>query len=316
MQERTMNTAEATTSVIASSVIAVPPLCRNPDLTLNRGENERLIRHLAGGGVSTLLFGGNAVLYHVPLREYAALLQMLEELAPPGALMIPSVGPAYGTMMDQAAILREFRFPTAMILPTRDMATSDGVATGVRRFVEAVGRPAVLYIKHDGFITTEGVQRLIADGLLSFIKYAIVRDNPSQDAYLRELVDVAGAERIVSGIGEQPALAHLRDFGLAGFTSGCVCVAPRLSMQVLGALKRRDYGEADRLRGIFRPLEDLRNRINPVRVLHAAVERAGIAVTGPILPLLSPAPEAELPVIEAAARELLATERGSPAARR
>ena len=300
-----MHTAQVTSSVLAWSVIAVPPLCRNADLTLNRVENERLIRHLAGGGVSTLLYGGNAVLSHVALREYAALLQMLMELAPPGALMIPSVGPAYGTMMDQAAILREFRFPTAMILPTRDMATSDGVATGVRRFVEAVGRPAVLYIKHDGFITTEAVRRLVADGLLSFIKYAIVRDNPLQDDYLRTLVDVAGAERIVSGIGEQPALVHLREFGLVGFTSGCVCVAPRLSMQMLAALKRRDYGEADRLRGLFRPLEDLRNRINPVRVLHAAVERAGIAATGPILPLLSSAPESEVPVIEAAARDLL-----------
>lgn len=303
-----MKTEQVTSAVLASSVIAVPPLCRNPDLSLNRDENERLIRHLTSGGVSTLLYGGNAVLYHVPLREYAALLQMLTDLAPPDALMIPSVGPMFGAMMDQAAILREFRFPTAMILPTRDMATSDGVATGVRKFVEATGRRAVLYIKQDGFITTDAVRRLVGDGLLSFIKYAIVRDNPSQDDYLQALVDAAGADRIVSGIGEQPALPHLRDFGLAGFTSDCVCVAPRLSMQMLAALKRRDYAAAERLREIFKPLEDLRNRINPVRVLHAAVNRAGIARTGPILPLLSPAPESELPAIEAAARELLSVE--------
>lgn len=309
-----MQTDQVTPAVLASSVIAVPPLCRNADLSLNPGENERLVRHLAAGGVTTLLYGGNAVLYHVPLREYAALLEMLTGLAPPGALMIPSVGPAFGTMLDQAAVLREFRFPTAMILPTRDMATSDGIATGVRRFVEAAGRPAVLYIKHDGFISADGVRRLSADGLLSFIKYAIVRDNASEDDYLRALVDAAGADRIVSGIGEQPALAHLRDFGLAGFTSGCVCVAPRLSMRMLAALKRSDYAEAERLRERFRPVEELRNRINPVRVLHAAVDRAGIARTGPILPLLSPAAEPDLPAIEAAARELLKSERGLPPA--
>ena len=32
---------------------------------------------------------------------------------------------------------------------------------------------------------------------------------------------------VVSGMGELPAIIHLRDFGLAGFTSGCVCIAPR-----------------------------------------------------------------------------------------
>ena len=53
-----------------------------------------------------MLYGGNAILYHVALSEYAELLQMLTDLAGENTLMIPSVGPAYGMMMDQAAILR------------------------------------------------------------------------------------------------------------------------------------------------------------------------------------------------------------------
>ena len=309
-----MQTSPVTPATLAASVLSVPPLCRNADLSLNRAENERLMRHLRSGGVTTLLYGGNAVLYHVPLREYAALLTLLAEAAPDDALVIPSVGPAFGTMLDQAAILREFSFPTAMILPTRDMATSDGVAAGVRRFVEACGRPAVLYIKHDGFITVDAVRRLSQDGLLSFIKYAIVRDDPARDDYLRELVDAVGPDGIVSGIGEQPAPPHLQTFGLGGFTSGCVCVAPALSMQLLAALKAGDLAKADRLREIFRPLEDLRNRINPVRVLHAAVELAGIAATGPILPLLSPVAESERAVIAEAALQLLNAEQDARSA--
>lgn len=303
-----MQTSPITPATLAASVISVPPLCRNPDLSLNQGENVRLMKHLAGGGVTTLLYGGNAVLYHVPLREYASLLSMLTEAAPENALVIPSVGPAFGTMMDQAAVLREFRFPTAMVLPTRDMVTSDGVAGGVRRFVEACERPAVLYIKHDGFITVEAVRRVMDDGLLSFIKYAIVRDDPADDVYLRELVDAVGPDCIVSGIGEQPALPHLQTFKLGGFTSGCVCVAPALSMRMLKALKSGDLAAAESVQEVFRPLEDLRNGINPVRVLHAAVELAGIAVTGPILPLLSPVSESERAVIGEAARRLLAAE--------
>ena len=147
-----MITDAITPEILSSSVISVPPLARNADYTLNAAENVKLIRHLEGGGVSTLLYGGNAILYHVAMSEYAELLALLAESAAEESLVIPSVGPAYGTMMDQAAILRDFAFPTAMILPQRDLITSKGVGTAVRKFVEAVERQAVLYIKHDGFI--------------------------------------------------------------------------------------------------------------------------------------------------------------------
>jgi dihydrodipicolinate synthase/N-acetylneuraminate lyase len=209
-------------------------------------------------------------------------------------------------MMDQARILREFAFPTAMMLPSRDVVTSDGVASALRKFVEVTQRPAVLYIKNDGYIEIDAVLRLAKDGLLSWIKYATVRDNPANDSYLRQLVDAVGQSLIVSGIGEQPALPHLREFGLIGYTSGCVCVAPRLSMQMLRAIKAGDFATAERIQAIFRPLEDLRNAINPIRVLHTAVSLAGIADTGPIIPLLSEVRESDRPAIKDAALALLA----------
>ena len=54
-----------------------------------------------------------------------------------------------------------------------------------------------------------------------------------------------------------------------------------------------------------RGLEDLRNSINPVRVLHTAVELAGIAKTGPLMPLLSEIDESDRPDIEQSAKALL-----------
>jgi dihydrodipicolinate synthase/N-acetylneuraminate lyase len=295
----------------SQSVIAVPPLARNADRTLSPSENQRMIRHLEQGGVTTLLYGGNANLYHVGLGDYAALLSLLRESVSPGTRVIPSVGPAFGTMLEQAALLREHPFSTAMILPQREITTPAGVASAVRLFVEALGRPAVLYVKFPDWIDAPTVGQLARDGLISLIKYAIVREDPAEDTYLRELVESVDGVPIVSGIGEQPALIHMRQFGLAGYTSGCVCVAPALSMRMLRAIVSGDWDQADRVRQVFQPLEDLRNEISPIRVLHAAVALAGIARTGPLIPLLSDLEDRYVPQVAQAARELLATERTS-----
>jgi dihydrodipicolinate synthase/N-acetylneuraminate lyase len=272
---------------ISQSVIAVPPLARNEDLSLNSAQNRAIVKYLEAGGIKTILYGGNANFYHVRLSEYAELLGMLRDVANAQTWIIPAAGPAYGTMMDQAEILREFEFPTAMLLPHRELATHEGIMLGVRHFVEAANMPVVLYIKHDGWIDVPSVARLVDDGLVSMIKYAVVRDAPADDPFLRELVEHVDPAIIVSGIGEQPATIHLRDFGLAGFTSGCVCVAPAMSMRMLSALKAGDYEYAESIREQFLPLENLRNEINPIRVLHDAVQLAEIAQTGPVLPLLS-----------------------------
>lgn len=296
---------------LRSSVIAVPPLARRGDLRFERTENQKLVRHLEAGGVRTLLYGGNANMYHARVSEYAALLAQLMEAVSEDTTVIPSVGPAYGTMMDQARILLDFPFPTAMILPQHSVRTRDGMETGIRHFVEAIGRPAIIYLRHDGFMTPEGVRRLSDDGLLAGIKYAIVRDNPAEDDFLRKLTDYVDPNSIVSGLGEQPAIVHMRDFQLGGFTSGCVCVAPRMSMNMLQAIRQGDYDTAQQIRAGFQTLEDLRNSIHPVRVLHDAVALCGIANTGPILPLLSNLDERERTDVKHAADRLLELEKST-----
>jgi dihydrodipicolinate synthase/N-acetylneuraminate lyase len=301
---------------LTASVLAVPPLARQADLSLSDPENRKLIRHIEAGGVTTLLYGGNANFYHVPLGEYDRVLSFLASAASEETLVVPSAGPAFGTMMDQAQVLRRHRFPTVMVLPQVGITTSEGVAAGIERFVQAAGVPALLYVKHDGYVEPREVKRLVVRNIISGIKYATVRADPANDDYLRRLLDVVDRRMVISGIGEQPAVVHLRDFGLSGFTSGCVCVAPTLSTRMLAAMRRGDWTEAARLRAIFKPLEDLRNAINPIRVLHEAVRLAGIADTGPLLPLLSNVLPEDHPPIREAARRLLEAEHEARAARR
>jgi len=296
---------------IRESVIAVPPLAINPDGGLNREENAKIIRHITTGGVSHLLYGGNALFYHLRPSRFADVLALLTDLCDDKTSVVPSVGPAYGLMMDQVEMLADFDFPTAMVLPQRDIADDAGIASGIRHAAEKLGRPLVVYIKFDRWLKSDTIKKLEADGVISWIKYAVVRDNPSQDDYLRELLQVFPKRRMVSGIGEQPAIEHLNEFELGGFTSGCVCVSPHKSQQMLHAIIAGRLDEAEEIRKYFLPLEDLRNEINPIRVLHEAVGLSGIAQTGPLMPLVSPLSDAERTRVKAAVTKMLASHAAS-----
>lgn len=304
-----MKTGAVTRADLARSVLSVPPLARRADLALDADANRALIRHVESGGVSTLLYGGNANLYNVGLYEYAALLDFLAEAAAPESWVIPSAGPDFGKLMDQARVLRDRAFPTAMVLPQTFPATPEGSVRAISLFAEAYGRPVIVYIKSDHFLTPLLVAQLVDAGIVAAVKYGTVRADPGADPFLAELVDRMDRTLIVSGIGERPAIVHLRDFGLQGFTSGSVCVAPRGSTAILAALKARDYATAESLREAYLPLEDLRDELSPIRALHEAVTLAGIADMGPMLPHLSNLPASDHPRLKAAAAALLAHDR-------
>ncbi len=300
-----MQTTPVTPDDLRASVIAVPPMARNEDLVFDPAENASMIKHIEAGGVTTMLYGGNANFYHIALGEYETILSSLAESAATDTLIVPSAGPSFGNMMDQVSILKNFDFPTTMVLPHTILTTPQGVESGIRKFAEKLGKPIVLYIKYDNYIEPENAQRLVDDGVISWVKYAIVRDNPANDDYLSKLTSLVDPSIIVSGIGEQPAIIHLKNFGITGFTAGCVCIRPDLSQQMLQAIQVDDIDKAEEIRRTFEALEDLRNSINPVRVLHDAVTLAGIADMGPALPLLSNLSATEKETVAKAANALL-----------
>jgi dihydrodipicolinate synthase/N-acetylneuraminate lyase len=305
-----VKTSAVTPGDLGRSVIAVPPLARRPDLSLDPEANRALIRHLEAGGVSTLMYGGNANFYNVGLYEYASILDLLASVAGADTWVIPAAGPDYGKLMDMARILRGLPFPTVMALPQTFPSTPDGAERALRAFADAIGRPIIVYIKAEGFVTPAHVERLAKAGVVAGIKYAIVRKDPAADPFLAELVQRVDRALIVSGIGERPAVTHLADFGLNGFTSGSVCVAPRGSTRMLAPLKAGDRAEAGRVREAYLPLEDLRDAHSPIRVLHEAVTLAGIADMGPLLPQLSNLDAEHHGAVRAAATALLAHDRG------
>jgi dihydrodipicolinate synthase/N-acetylneuraminate lyase len=304
-----VKTTPVTPADLSASVLAVPPLARRADLALAPQPNRALIRHLEEGGVTTLMYGGNANFYHLPISEYAATLDFLEEAAGAATWVIPSAGADFGKLMDQAEILRTRAFPTAMALPFGHPSNDSGVATALRRFADRLGKPIIAYVKGMGYIEPATLGALARDGVICAIKYAIVRDDPRKDSYLDQLVQHVDRSIVISGIGERPAIVHLRDFGLKSFTSGSVCVAPRGSTRLLELLKAKRYEEAEKVRAAYIPLEDQRDALGPIRVLHDAVTLAGIADMGPLLPMISNLDAKERDAVEGPAKALLAHDR-------
>lgn len=292
-------------------VFAVPPLPRKRDRRrpLDFDAAECVARHIEAGGVTRFLYGGNAFLYHITLGEYEALLGWLAAF-PASRLAIPSIGPSFGRAMDQAPLVRRHAFRAVMALPCGDPRDAEGMEAGLREIADAAGTPLVLYLKsEDGFgadreAGLDAVGHLMKDGIAVAIKYAVVRDDPRDDRYLDGLLRRVDRERIVSGMGERPAIVHMRDAGLPGFTTGSGCIAPAACSRLFEACTAQDWERADALRALFMPLEDIRDALGPARVLHHATELAGIAPAGPIPPFVSPLARPELDRLAPVARAL------------
>lgn len=303
-----MKTSKVTPQDLAASVFAVLPLGRNQDLSVNEAQNSKLISHIEAGGVSTLMYGGNANFYHIPVSQYAETLAFAAEAAGSDTWVIPSMGPDYGRLIDQATILARTDFPTAMALPQTYPVTVEGIAAGLRDAAQRFGRPLILYVKQDRYLPVTTVRSLLEEGTVCAVKYAVVRQDPSVDPFLRELVDEIGPDPLISGIGERPVISHFRDFGLRAFTSGSVCLAPTVSMSVLSALQAGDFETALRMREALMPMEDLRDAISPIRVLHDAVTLSGIANMGRMLPMLDNLSTQERARVRGPAQQVLADE--------
>ncbi len=292
-------------------VFAVPPLPRKHDArrSIDLDAAERVARHIEAGGITHLLYGGNAFLYHATADDFETLAGWLASM-PSTRVPIPSIGPSFGRAMDQARVLKRYRFPAAMMLPGGDPRDPQGLEVGYREIAQAAGIPLILYLKsEDAFGPDKGagleaIERLVDEGVAAAIKYAVVLEDPKADSYLGALLWRVDPTRILSGMGERPAIVHLKDFRLAGMTTGSGCIAPKTCRAFFDACSRGDWTAAERFRADFMPLEDIRDALGPARVLHHATEAAGIAPTGPIPPYISPLGEGHLMKLTPVAREL------------
>jgi dihydrodipicolinate synthase/N-acetylneuraminate lyase len=216
--------------------------------------------------------------------------------------------------MDQAAALKRYGVTCAMVLPCADPRDAFGLEQGYREISSTAETKLLLYIKDetnfgpDKQRGLDTIAQLVDDKVCVGIKYAVVREDPTQDPYLESLLTRVDRKFVISGIGERPAVAHLRDWKLPGFTTGSGCIAPQRSQKLFETCVRGDFEVAESLRATFLPLEDLRDAWGPARVLHHATELAGIARTGPIPPYVSALSDGQLAEVEPVVKALVNSE--------
>ncbi len=293
-------------------VYPVPPLARRRDSrrSIDFAQNEKILRHLQKNGVTNVVYGGNAFLYHVTMSEYHELIEWASGYSDEFTI-VPGVGPSYGRAMDQAPLIRKHRFQSVLVLPCADPRDAAGLETGLREIAEACGVPLSLYLKHEADFGPDletgldVVGRLVDAKVCTSIKYAVVRKDPKQDSYLASLLRRVPPQRVISGIGERPAIVHLRDWKLNGFTTGSGVLAPRLSLALIEACRRKDYSGAEEVRRAFLPFEDLRDAWGAAQVLHVGVEAAGLAETGAVPPFVSGLSAAQTEQLRPVARSLV-----------
>ncbi|CDN51952.1 dihydrodipicolinate synthase [Neorhizobium galegae] len=274
------------------SVVAVPPLALTASLKVAPEPNALLARHIVDGGVNILLYGGNANLYHFGLDDYADALAAMADAANM-AHVITSIGPDYGKMMDQAPLVERSGLRNVMLLPTGFPSDSHGVGDGIRRIAARLGFGVIVYLKREMYVRPEVLEKLIAEGAVRFVKYAVERCDPADDPYLDSVLSAVGRDLVASGMGETPIVDHVGRRGVATFTSGAVCIAPAAAMALLDGLRAGIEVDIEP----FIDFERVRASFGGIQVLHSAISASGIADMGPMMPMVSVVKERNMPEV-------------------
>ncbi len=248
-----------------NGVYAIPPLARTADhrRAIAFEENARIVNHIVRGGITWLIYGGNAFFYYLTLREYEQVLEWLSHMQRDGLRFIVSAGPSFGRLVDQAPLLRRSGASCVMVLPCGDPRDGSGIGRGLREFADASGARILAYVKEETNLGSDAERgldvlgELVDEGVCSGIKYAVVRDDPRVDPYLEALLRRVDRSKVFSGIGERPAVTHLFQWKLTGFTTGSGCLAALQSVAILRACVRGDFAAAEQLRGCFLGFEDM-----------------------------------------------------------
>ncbi|ONK14195.1 dihydrodipicolinate synthase family protein [Streptomyces sp. MP131-18] len=240
-----------------ADVVAITVTPFDADGRIERNAYRALVRRLLDGGVRTLTPNGNtSEFYSLTPEERRTEVELTVAEADGAAQIIAGVGQETGAAVSAAREAQAAGADMVMIhQPVHPYVSQDGWLDYHRTIAEAVPELGVVPYVRSAMIEGATIARLgEACPNVIGVKYA-AGDPVRFAAVARD----AGLERFVwvAGLAELSAPAYFA-CGATGFTSGLVNVAPRVSLEMLHALRAADYPAAMRVWELIRPLEELR----------------------------------------------------------
>ncbi|NJQ02129.1 dihydrodipicolinate synthase family protein [Streptomyces zingiberis] len=269
---------QARLTAALAQVVAIPVTPYGEDGRVDLAGYRALLRRMLDGGVTTVTPNGNTgEFYALTPQERRALTEATVQEATGRAAVVAGVGHDIPTAIGAARHARDAGAGLVMVhQPVHPYVSEDGWVDYHRAIAEAVPELGVVpYIRNER-LDGARIARLgeLCPNVVG-VKYA-VPDVARFAAVARD----AGLSRFVwvAGLAELYAPAYF-SAGATGFTSGLVNVAPRLSLDMLDALRAGDYPAAMAVWERIREFEDLRadrQSANNVSVVKEAMAVLGL----------------------------------------
>ena len=286
-------------------VVAITP--RRSDRQVDLQGAYKNVRYLIERGVDFIMPAcGTGLVYDMSLEDYEALVGTFVDAAGDEAWIVPGIGPGFGRSVEMGRIAQSLGVAGVMIMPIVGPASAEGVFNGLREITKAVPLPTVLYQRRLDIMPVADVIRLCELDNVVGLKYAV-----EDTAAFEAIAEKAGNRTaMICGMAEDPCITYM-ERGAVGFSSGMANFVPRLSLTLLRTFASGDTVEAERLRTLMVPFEDLRGERGArysASALHAAMDYADLA-GGPVIPFAADVAAEDLPRLHSMVERLMGEER-------
>ncbi|MFH8394931.1 dihydrodipicolinate synthase family protein [Streptomyces sp. NPDC018036] len=283
-----------TSRAALAEVVAIPVTPFAEDGTIDHDAHRALLRRLIDAGVRTLTPNGNTgEFYALTPEECRTVTESTVEEAAGRAAVLVGVGHDVPTAVASARHARALGAPMVMVhQPVHPYVSQRGWVAYHRAVAASVPELGVVpYIRDPALAGARLAELADACPNVIGVKYA-VPDAARFASFARD----AGLDRFVwvAGLAEPYAPSYF-SAGATGFTSGLVNVAPALSLDMIGALRRGDHPAAMKVWERIRRFEELRAAdasANNVAVVKEALASLGLCRRD-VRPPSAPLPESE-----------------------
>jgi len=235
--------------------------------SVHHGELANNIKWLQEQGVSNFIPNGNTGEYYALTdKERREIVQTVVETVSDSASVVPGAGGSTKEVINLTEHYRKAGVDGVMIMyPSHTYIHSEGI----REYIEQITTSApdlgfVIYVRGPA-LSSDTLSYVSEIENVVGVKYAVNDVEEFSNAVEKADDDIMW----LNGIAERFAPSYALE-GAHGFTTGIGNFAPRISLELMNALRKEDWERAKHLRELCRPFEVLREEAGADNTLAAA----------------------------------------------